>query len=879
MSSPEPRETGKLSEIGKGIPLSSFISRLIWKCMLPLLLLALWMAYYSVSTIQKERIREASNLASDVATSIDHHLNARISALNMLAVSPMVNDVKRWPELYREAQGFRASFGSHVILADAGTPMRMLFNTRVPFGASLPLLPRPRGHAAAPAAVATGKPAVGDTFMGPVARETLVALAVPVMRGDVATHVVLTTFEARRFQERLNQVALPEGWALTLLDGRGDVVARRSPPGLDSARDVDIDGRFLVKSAVAPWSVKLEIPRQVYRAPMISAALMLSGGVLVATLIGVVVGMAASRRVGRAVAELASGSGTDALPDIAEIDHARRLLDESTLELRKSEERFRRLFQESSVPLGFATPEGKILAQNRCFEQAFGYTPDDLATIDDWWRLACPDPEYRERMRETWNAAVSRAAESKTNVNAGEFRVICRDGSERLVQITVIVLPDGLLASFFDITEQRRAEQALRASQLAQLEEQKRARIATLNQMEDANAARRSAEEAFASLQESQERLNTLVRDQEAILGSYIVGFVKVKDRNYIWANQAFTRLFGYSREEVIGQPTRLVYSSDEAFDDFARAAYPVIQQGSVFRTEIQFLRKDGTPGWYAVSGEGLCSGNGESIWAIIDISERKQAEEEILRLNAGLEQRVEERTAELLAANQELDAFAYAVSHDLRAPLRAMNGFSQALVEDYGEQLQGESRVYLEQISLASRQMGALIDGLLTLSRSTRGEMNRDLVDLTQTARQIRDELVRLEPERRVTWQIEAGMVARGDAGMLAVVLRNLLGNSWKYTSGSSSPLIEVFSEVRDGTRCYCIADNGAGFDMGHSQRLFKPFQRLHRQDEFPGIGIGLATVQRIVHRHGGKIDAQAEPGKGAIFRFTLGESVVPFT
>jgi len=350
----------------------------------------------------------------------------------------------------------------------------------------------------------------------------------------------------------------------------------------------------------------------------------------------------------------------------------------------------------------------------------------------------------------------------------------------------------------------------------------------------------------------------------------------------HTWSDEVY-RIYGRDPSlPPAGYPEVASYFTPESWSRLNAAVSAGLEQGVPYKCDAEVIRSDGLRCWIVARGNVERDEGGKVFrlyGTIQDITERKLAEQQIRELNAGLEQRVEERTAELLAANQELDAFAYAVSHDLRAPLRAMNGFSQALVEDFGEQLQGEARVYLEQISIASRQMGALIDGLLTLSRSTRGEMNRDLVDLTQTARQIREELLRLEPERQVAWQIEAGLVARGDAGMLAVVLRNLLGNSWKYTSGSSSPLIRVYSEARDGTRCYCIADNGAGFDMGHSQRLFKPFQRLHRQDEFPGIGIGLATVQRIVHRHGGKIDAQAEPGKGAIFRFTLGESVVPFT
>jgi signal transduction histidine kinase len=253
------------------------------------------------------------------------------------------------------------------------------------------------------------------------------------------------------------------------------------------------------------------------------------------------------------------------------------------------------------------------------------------------------------------------------------------------------------------------------------------------------------------------------------------------------------------------------------------------------------------------------------------EIAGRKRAEEELSRLNESLEHRVKERTAELTAANQELDAFAYAVSHDLRAPLRALSGFSQALVEDYGETLQGEAHVYLNQITRASQHMGQLIDGLLTLSRSILGELRRDRVDLSGLADRIREELAQAEPERRVEWQIEPGLSARGDVRMIEMVMSNLLGNAWKYTAGKAASAIRVYAEQDGGERCFYVEDNGAGFDMAYADKLFKPFQRLHRQDEFPGVGIGLATVQRIVHRHGGTIHAMAAPGRGAKFWFSL--------
>jgi signal transduction histidine kinase len=202
------------------------------------------------------------------------------------------------------------------------------------------------------------------------------------------------------------------------------------------------------------------------------------------------------------------------------------------------------------------------------------------------------------------------------------------------------------------------------------------------------------------------------------------------------------------------------------------------------------------------------------------------------------------------------------------------MSGFSQALLEDYGGRLEGEAGLYLEQIDLAARKMGGLIDGLLTLSRGVRGELKCEEVDISALARRALEELARGDPERRVAATVEDGLDARCDARMIESALRNLLGNAWKYTARADSPSIRVYAEERDGHRWFCVADNGAGFDMAHAERLFQPFQRLHRQDEFPGMGIGLATVQRIVRRHGGVIEARGAPGAGAIFRFSLGSA-----
>jgi PAS domain S-box-containing protein len=341
--------------------------------------------------------------------------------------------------------------------------------------------------------------------------------------------------------------------------------------------------------------------------------------------------------------------------------------------------------------------------------------------------------------------------------------------------------------------------------------------------------------------------------------------------------NEGAKRLKGYQAEEIIGQHFSKFYPPEAIEQGYPDYELKIAAKQGHFEDEGWRVRKDGSRFWANVILTALYDedGNLNGFTKITrDLTERKIAQEEL----QSSEQRYRElaetlkyQSTQLEAVNKELEAFCYSISHDLRAPLRAIDGFSQAIYEEYADKLDDTGKRYLTRVRDGSQQMAGLIDDMLNLSRLTRGELNfEDNIDLSQIAKSITADLQRMEPDRQVAFSIEEDLVVCGDKRLLQSMLWNLLGNAWKYTSKHTSANIE-FGKITNGKTIYYVKDDGAGFNMQYADKLFGAFQRLHKSSEFAGTGVGLATVARIIHRHGGQIWAEGEVEKGATFYFTL--------
>lgn len=368
---------------------------------------------------------------------------------------------------------------------------------------------------------------------------------------------------------------------------------------------------------------------------------------------------------------------------------------------------------------------------------------------------------------------------------------------------------------------------------------------------------RKSADEAIREQTRMLDLVHVIVRDMDGTI--------------MFW-NKGAETLYGYRSEEVIGKKTHEVFQTK--FPVPLEQVMSHLLRTGEWEGELIHKKKDG--GELAIASHWvLYRDEGGKPLAIIetnnDITEQKLIEEELRRLSTDLEVRVLDRTRKLEDANKELEAFSYSVSHDLRAPLRAIDGFSDALLKHYLDSLDDRGQDYLKRVRGAAQRMGQLIDDILGLSRASRAEMRMQKVDLSAMSSDILSELWRTQPERKAEIKVAPSLMVEADEHLMRIVLNNLLGNAWKFTGNRDVSRIEFGFLEQNGKRVYFIRDNGAGFNSAYADKLFSAFQRLHSEAEFPGTGIGLALVSRILRRHGGRIWAESEVDKGATFYFTL--------
>ena len=379
------------------------------------------------------------------------------------------------------------------------------------------------------------------------------------------------------------------------------------------------------------------------------------------------------------------------------------------------------------------------------------------------------------------------------------------------------------------------------------------------------------AQAATQALAESRADFEGVFRSSNVLLAIVEVG---ADDFVYVEVNDKLAQMFDTTAQKMTGITARGLGFSDEEVKRWLAFFGRCAEQGSL---SIPDYRLDllTPPRWFHVNFSAIrdrTDGPQRFSGVAVDVTELEHANDDVRRLNLDLEAQVRERTALLEAANKDLESFAYSVSHDLRTPLRTIEGFAALIREDGDTSLSEIANRQLERIGVASRHMAQLIDDMLMLSRASRTEIRREPVDVTLLARSVANELYANRNGRDVTIEVEPGLMANADPQLLRIVLTNLLGNAWKYTARREVAHIEVGSEIYEGEDVFVVRDNGCGFDMRFVGKLFQPFQRLHAADEFEGTGVGLATVARIVRRHGGKVWAEGLTGRGATLRFNVG-------
>ena len=717
----------------------------------------------------------------------------------------------------------------------------------------------------------------------------------------------------------LDGMDLPFGASVVLATGDGVVVAKARDAAATGSRlpaevgerllrqregvapGIDAEGEdtwtAIAPLARAPWSAVASIPASApaARRSALLDSLALTGVVLLVLLAGTALNrrmlrpIRALTDVARDVArgDLAARAPVDGPRELADIAAGiNRMLDERARDdaaLRESEARFRSLADSAPSLIWMAGADGSCTYVNRPWLAYTGRSLDE--TCGDGWAASIHGDDRAAALAGTDHAFERRAPvtlEFRLRRHDGEYRWMLNQGMPRCADDGTLI---GYVGTCVDIHDRVMAERRIR-------------RLSTLY------AALSKANEAMARTRGTAALLQQ-VCDIAVTHGGFHVATVGLIDEaaNCVRTKASAGETYGFLDRMVLGLgpdeprhdvPSLIAMREDRPYisNDRERdartvpvphpvardvikstAAFPLHQEGrvigflTVHASEVDYFDREMTD-----LLQLLATDLSFALDTMAADARREEAEGALRQLNATLEQKVEERTLSLQAANRELEAFGYSVSHDLRAPLRAIGGFTELIAESHLDRLDHEARGYLERVRAAAQRMSRLIDDLMNLSRIARLPLAREQLDVSRLAAEVVAELQENDPQRAVQVRITPGLTAHADRGLAQIVLANLLGNAWKFTARRSGPAISVGSGKRGGRAMFFVRDNGAGFDMKHADKLFAPFQRLHAEQEFAGTGIGLALVQRIVQRHGGQVEVESAENQGTVVYFTLG-------
>ncbi len=508
---------------------------------------------------------------------------------------------------------------------------------------------------------------------------------------------------------------------------------------------------------------------------------------------------------------------------------------EAQQQLKVSQDMVQLMFGTAATGIVMNTPDGRFLMANPAYYAIVGYTEADLQAMDTR-ELTHPDDRAR------YTAQRDRMLSGELESFSDEKRYVTKDGSAVWVHSTVSMVrsASGEATHIISVTEDITGRRAIQDK-----------------------------------LHQSEALLR--IAGRTARIGGWML---ELPPGRVLWSDEVCKIHEVPPGTSPSLQEALQFYASPEWRGKMAAVVQACIDSGTPFDEEMEIISAGRHRVWVRVIGEVVRDDGGHIIrlhGSTQDITERRHAQEVILRLNAELEERVRQRTSQLEAVNRELEAFSYSVSHDLRSPLNTIDGFSQLMERMASDKVGEKGKHYLSRIRAGTRQMGELIEGLLSLAKLSRDPLRAGTVDLARIATQVVQACREREPERAVELHIQENLLALGDPLLLSVVIQNLLGNAWKFTSLQPSARIDVGCKTgEDGEAIYFVSDNGAGFDMAYANKLFGTFQRLHSSTDYAGTGIGLATVKRVIDRHGGRVWAEAAEGQGATFYFTLGAVVV---